>query len=274
MVEYPLPGGQIMFVFFSKLLPIFIYPLGLAVLLIVLAIGVKSKLRLQRASLMLALCILWIAGNAWVSTALTRSLEWQYLPPNELPQAEVLIVLGGGMASSQYPRSIVEVNSAGDRVIYAAWLYHQGVAEHILVSGGSIPWREDRSSPAEDMTQLLIMLGVPEDVVWLEDQSKNTYENALFSREFLEIKGIDRIILVTSALHMPRAVGLFEHQGLEVIPMPTDYSVTETSWQHLWEPNFANQMINFFPSVSNLGSTTVALKEYLGLLVYRWRGWL
>lgn len=263
-----------MFVFFSKLLPIFIYPMGLVVLLIVLALGFKSKLRVQSASLMLALCILWIGGNSWVTTSLTRSLEWQYVPPDELPQAEVLVVLGGGMASAQYPRSTVEVNSAGDRVIYAAWLYHQGVAPHILVSGGAIPWLEERTSPAEDMSQLLLMLGVPEEAIWQEDQSQNTYENALYSREVLAAQGIDRIVLVTSAMHMPRAVGLFEHQGFEVIPMPTDYSVTEISWRHLWEPNIANQVFNFFPTVHNLQDTTVALKEYLGLLVYRWRGWL
>jgi len=263
-----------MFIFFSKLLPTFIYPMGLAVLLIVLALGYKSKLRLQRTSMIIALFILWVGGNAWVSTSLTRSLEWQYLPPDDLPQADVMVVLGGGMASSQYPRSTVEVNGAGDRVIYAAWLYHQGVAPHILVSGGYIPWMEERSSPAEDMTQLLIMLGVPEDAIWQEDQSQNTYENALYSHEYLESKGIERILLVTSAMHMPRAVGLFDHQGLQVIPMPTDYSVTERSWHHLWEPDFANQVFNFFPRVDNLQDTTVALKEYLGLLVYRWRGWL
>jgi uncharacterized SAM-binding protein YcdF (DUF218 family) len=263
-----------MFVFFSKLLPIFIYPLGLAIILMVLAFGFKSKLRLQRASLLLALCILWVAGNAWVSASLTRSLEWQYLPPNELPQAEVLVVLGGGLAPEQYPRSTVEVSGAGDRVIYAAWLYHQGVAAHILVSGGTIPWLAERTTPAEDMTQLLMMLGVPEDAVWQEDQSQNTYENALYSRQFLDSKDIDRILLVTSAMHMPRAVRLFEYQGLEVVPLPTDYSVTEKSWQHLWEPDIANQIINFFPNVNNLQDTTVALKEYLGLLVYRLQGWL
>ncbi|MEN8173677.1 MAG: YdcF family protein, partial [Chloroflexota bacterium] len=110
-----------MFVYLSKLLPTFIYPLGLAVILIVLALGTKSKPRFQGASLVLAFFVLWVGGNAWVSTSLTRSLEWQYLPPDDLPEAEVLVVLGGGMDSSQYPRSTVEVNSAGDRVIYAAW---------------------------------------------------------------------------------------------------------------------------------------------------------
>ena len=275
MVEYKhCAVVNYMFVFFSKFIPIFIYPLGLVIILITIALGVKSKKKLARASLIIALCILWIGGNVWISTALTRSLEWQYLPPEELPHADVLVVLGGGMASSQYPRSIVEVNSAGDRVIYAAWLYHQGVADHILVSGGKIAWLEDRSSPAEDMTQLLLMLGVPKEAVWQEDQSQNTYENARFSSEFLAAIAVDRIILVTSAMHMPRAVWLFEQQGLDVIPMPTDYSVTEASWRHLWEPNFSNQIINFFPSVNRLQDTTVALKEVLGLLVYRVRGGL
>ena len=99
--------------------------------------------------------------------------------------------------------------------------------------------------------------------------SRNTYENALYSRQFLQEKGINQIILVTSAFHMPRSVMLFEQQGFEVFPAPTDYGVTQDGWQRLWESNFVTQLINFFPRASYLSSTTHSLKEYLGLLVYR-----
>jgi len=71
---------------------------------------------------------------------------------------------------------------------------------------------------------------------------------------------------------MPRAVHIFEAQGFEVIPAPTDYSITEASWQQLWSPNLAAQLINFFPTASNLSGTTGALKEYLGMLFYTLQG--
>lgn len=188
----------------------------------------------------------------------------------------MIVVLGGGTQTLEEPRRIVEVNGAGDRVIYSAWLYHQGAADHILVSGGRIPWRESNhvptSTPAEEMTDLLIMLNVPENAIWQETLSTNTYENARNSARFLTDKGIENILLVTSAMHMPRSVRLYEAQGLKVVPAPTDYNVTvndldfkHSSWQVF--------LIRLLPSADNLSLTTRALKEYLGIVVYSIRGW-
>jgi uncharacterized SAM-binding protein YcdF (DUF218 family) len=90
--------------------------------------------RLQRIVLILALLCLLLAGNSWVAIGLARSLEWRYLPPDPVPQAEVIVVLGGGTAAQVPPRPMVEVNGSGDRVIYAAG--YAAKAQHILVSGG------------------------------------------------------------------------------------------------------------------------------------------
>ncbi len=76
----------------------------------------------------------------------------------------------------------MEVDQAGDRLIYAAQLYHQGKAEHLLLSGGRIDWISSGAPPAEDMAALLEMLGVPRQALWLESQSRNTYENARNAR--------------------------------------------------------------------------------------------
>jgi uncharacterized SAM-binding protein YcdF (DUF218 family) len=263
-----------MFVFLSKLIPIFIYPLGLAVILLVAALLLHRSPRGQRITLVGALLILLIASNTWVAASLTRSLEWQYLPLETYPPADVIVVLGGATHSAFAPRQIVEVNGAGDRLLYAAHLYHQGVAPRLLLSGGYIPWMNVSNAPAEDMAEILQMLGVPKEVLWRESESRNTYENALFTRQILAEQGIDRIVLVTSALHMPRAVGLFKKQGFEVTPAPADYNLTEVDWQRLWEPNLTTQLFNLLPSVGNLSDTTTALKEYLGILTYRLRGWL
>jgi uncharacterized SAM-binding protein YcdF (DUF218 family) len=115
---------------------------------------------------------------------------------------------------------------------------------------------------------------VSPEAFWFQTASRNTYEDALYSTEILSEKGIDRALLVTSAQHMPRAVALFEKQGLEVIPLPTDYGVTQADWDQLTQPNLAVQILNFFPSIGNIGRTTGVLKEYLGFFIYRLRGWL
>ncbi len=261
-----------MFSFASKFLPLFIYPLGLTWILLVLALLLRKRPGWQRAAILLTIAVIWIAGNNWVATALERTLEWQYLPPEEFPEVDVIVVLSGGTEPALYPRSTVEVGSAGDRVIYGAHLYHQGVAPHLLVTGGSVPYLGERVPESQLMAELLMMLGVPESAIWQESVSRNTYENALYSYEYLQEKGIRRIVLVTSAFHMPRSVMLFEQRGFDVIPAPTDYHITEEGWARLWEPHFLTQLFNFFPTASNLSSTTHSLKEYLGLLVYRLRG--
>lgn len=258
-----------MFSLISKFLPLFIYPIGLIWILLALSLLLRKKPGWQKTAIILAIAVIWIGGNSWIADSLKYSLEWQYLPPKEFPKAEVIVILSGGTDAPIYPRSIVEVGGAGDRVIYGAHLYHQGVAPQILVSGGSVPYIGENSPESNHMAELLIMLGVPEKAIWQESVSRNTFENALYSYEFLRKKGIDRIVLVTSAFHMPRSVMVFEQQGFEVIPAPTDYSITAESWQRLWEPELITQLFSFFPTASNLSNTTHSLKEYIGLMVYK-----
>ena len=106
----------------------------------------------------------------------------------------------------------------------AARLYRQGSAAHILLSGGNITWLGSRSAtPAQDMAELLGWTGVfhPRRSGCRKDL-QNTAEDALYSCRMLKEKGIRRVVLVTSAMHMPRSVTLFQHQGIEVIPAPAD----------------------------------------------------
>jgi uncharacterized SAM-binding protein YcdF (DUF218 family) len=266
-----------MFVYFSKLLPTIIYPISLGCILLLLALLIKTKERFRNTLILVTLLMLFLSGNHWISTALVRSLEWQYLPGDEIPTSDVIVVLGGGTEAEIYPRQSVEVNSAGNRVLYAGQLYKAGIAPNLLLSGGSIGWydaRGENTSPAEEMAEILSWMEIPEEAIWLEPNSLNTYENAEYSAEILQEKGIDQIILVTSAMHMPRSVALFEAQGLTVIPAPTDFSVTQAKWNDLTQASFSTQFIRIFPTASNLSKTTSVLKEYIGMAIYHFKGWL
>jgi uncharacterized SAM-binding protein YcdF (DUF218 family) len=262
-----------MFVFLSKLLPPLVYPLGLACILIILALLLGRRAGWRRAALILALLVLWAGGNRWVAMGLARSLEHRYLPPSPLPVVGAIVLLGGGTASPESPRPMTEINSAGDRVLYSAWLYQQGKAPAILASGGLLDWTPLHTTPAEDMASLLQMMGVPPDAIWLQPESRNTYEDALYSAQILKEKGVRRILLVTSAWHMPRSVRLFQAQGLDVVPAPTDFNVTDADWAELTRLDLRSQILGLFPSAENLGLTTRMLKEYLGLLVYDLQGY-
>ena len=263
-----------MFIFLSKFLPPLVYPLGLACILLLVSIALNRRPKLQRVGLLAVFLVLWVGGNRLVSASITRSLEWRYFPPAELTSpkekevAEVIILLAGSTHSEQYPRPFIEINGAGDRILYAARLYNLGKANRILLSGGRIDWMESGDSPAEDMAVLLEMMGVPREAMLFEDRSRNTAESAQAAWEILSTLKIQKVILVTSAAHMPRSLALFNAQGFDVIPAPTDYTITETEWQRLTHPDLTTALINLLPEAGNLAATSTALKEYLGLFVY------
>ena len=251
----------------------FVFPVGLACLLLILAL---LWARARRLAILLALIVLWLGSSRYVAYSLVRSLEGRYPALGGAPAADAIVVLGGGTRSSDPPRPMTEVNEAGDRLIYAAMLYRDGAAEVVLVTGGSIDWLQPEgvAPEATDMSALMQLLGVPDEALWLEARSRNTYENALYSREMLDEAGLNDILLVTSAMHMPRSAPLFTAQGLRVTAAPTDYLVSDAEWQHLWHGGPSATIINLLPNVEYLTYTTRCLKEYIGIFVYGLRGWL
>ncbi len=276
----PRPYNKWVFSYVSKILPLFFYPLGLAALLlaVVVAADLWGGRRTWRTGLTAAaLLLLWLGGNHGVAHGLIGGLERKFAVV-EAPQAEVIVVLGGATRPPFPPRPLPEVSEEGDRLIYAAELYRMGAAPRILVSGGRIGWLRGggpEETEAADMTALLTRLGVPETAIWQEPLAENTYENALYSRALLAEKGIDRVILVTSAFHMPRAVAVFEKQGFEVIPAPTDFFTAGSAVDVTTAPDqLAARIYYFLPQSEQLEITTIALKEYLGRVIYRLRGWI
>jgi uncharacterized SAM-binding protein YcdF (DUF218 family) len=262
-----------MFLYLSKFLPLLVYPLGLACILILLALFIR-ELRWQRIVLGGALLTLYLGGNSWVANGLARSLEWRYVSPAETPHAQAIVVLAGDERAAHYPRQTPEIGEAGDREIYAAHLYRHGAAPLILFSGGAVVWLSADTSPGETVAYMLEMLGVPSSAIRFETASQNTYESAVACQKMLAAEGIQRIILVTSAVHMPRSVGLFERQGFEVIAAPTDYTVTQAEWEGMKGVSLPATMIGLLPSANNLNVTTRTLKEYIGLFIYKLQGWL
>jgi len=200
--------------------------------------------------------------------SIVRSLEMRYPPLTGNEKADVIVVLGGGTDPQQYPRPMVEVNGAGDRMIYAARLYKDGMADKMILSGGTIDWQgEAETTPAKDMADLMVFMGIPEDAMILQGGSVNTAEDAEFSTTIIKENNWQKVVLVTSALHMPRSVELFKKLGIEVIPAPTDYVISDQAWKDLFSWRWENVLINILPTSSSLKSTTSAMKEYLGMLV-------
>lgn len=263
-----------MFLFLSKLLPLFLYPLGLACLLIIVAMVMWwRRSRWVPIPMSLALVVLLLASNSWVANGLVRSLEWQHLPPKTLPTADAIVLLGGATKSAFPPRPGVDLSESGDRVLYAGQLYREGKAPVVISSGGRIAWRGGGPPESEDMAQILQTLGVPSSAILQDPTSLNTYQNAINVHEILKERGINRVLLVTSAMHMPRSLQIFQRQGIDAIPAPTDFLVSE---QEIEEPNSSAQavLLSLLPDSDRLDRTTKALKEYIGMVIYRLRGWI
>ncbi|WP_008310037.1 YdcF family protein [Leptolyngbya sp. PCC 6406] len=264
-----------MFLFLSKLLPLLIYPLGFSCVLIVvtIALAIWGRRRWWAATTgALALGVLLIGSNAWVATRLMQSLEWRYLPPEPMPQAEAIVVLGGGTRSALHPRPWVDLSEAGDRVLHGIRLYQAERAPMLIFSGGRVPWRGGGQAESTDMATIATAFGVPRSAIVEEPRSLNTYENAMNVKAILERRGIDSILLVTSASHMPRSLAIFRKLGITAIAAPTDFWVSE---QSIWEVSSSLRavILSLLPDADNLNQVSRALKEYLGLWIYRLRGW-
>lgn len=263
-----------MFLYLSKLLPLFFYPLGLScVSLIVALVMLWKRPRIAAGAIALALSLLLLSSNGWVCNLMVRALEWQNIPAAQLPNADAIVVLGGATRSSFWPRPSVDLSEQGDRLIYAAQLYRQQKAPIIILSGGRIDWRGSGSSESADMVTLLTSIGIPSQALVQDPDSLNTYQNAVNVRKILESRQIRTVLLVTSAMHIPRALKIFQRQGIQAIPAPTDFLVSLGEMQEMTStPKGA--ILNLLPETDNLNKFTNALKEYVGSFVYRLRGWL
>ncbi|MEM8660967.1 MAG: YdcF family protein [Pseudomonadota bacterium] len=195
------------------------------------------------------------------SNYLMGRLEDPYTPRamSVIPKVDVIVLLGGAIRGDTHMSTLGDLNQQADRVVHALALFKAGKAPRILISGGGM---EEVRSEAEIMQDLLTLMGVPAAAIVLEDQSRNTYDNAVMSAAILREMGAKDVLLVTSAFHMRRAEAAFKAQGVEVITAPTDY-------QRLVGPSL---MPGFLPSVGNLQQTTYAIHETLGYWIYRFRG--
>jgi uncharacterized SAM-binding protein YcdF (DUF218 family) len=266
-----------MFFFLSKLLPLFIYPAGLSCLLLMVAIATFWKQpRIAAGAMGAALGVILFSGNAWVAAALVRGLESQYRPAATYPKVAAIVILGGATRPPAAPRVWPELLEGGDRILYAARLYKEGYAPKLILTGGRNTWKVDTgnsngNSEAQDIEALLEFMGIPKAAMLLERTSLNTHENAVNVKAILTQEKLEGpILLVTSALHMPRSMAIFKKEGIAAIAAPTDYLVDEsTSAQGI--PDF---LIKLLPDAEELYHTTIALREYVGMMVYWLKGWI
>lgn len=257
-----------MYIYLSKILPLLVLPIGLVIELTFMAflLVIAGKKKSSAILLFLAMALLWGASTPYVAEWLTGRLERDYpaLMMTEVPRSKCVVLLGGAIEPVRPPRVDIDLLDGADRIRKAAQLYRAGLAQLIIVSGGNQPWSPFEESEAVSVKTLLLESGVPSEAIHLEEDSRNTRENAFYSAGLLKKLACGKPLLVTSATHMKRAVGAFERLRVEVFPVSTDVKVVD-------RPSLT--IFHFLPDADALHMTSDAMREWLGQWIYRLNGW-
>jgi uncharacterized SAM-binding protein YcdF (DUF218 family) len=235
------------------------YPLAQSLGLAGLGLAGLSLHRYRTAVALFSMAALWLGLCATPAFAawLQHGLEDQYpqRTASAYPTADAIVVLGG----APYPHAEADWTNDSPSVLksrlgFGFQLYMHARAPVILLSGGG--------GDAVAMAHQLARQGISPSAMRLETRSRDTHENAAFSAAILKREGRRHILLVTSSMHMPRAAASFRRQGLQVIPAPAlDLSAPAKQAPTRWRPQAV------------LLRSARSLREYLGLLYYKLRGW-
>ncbi|WP_159016110.1 YdcF family protein [Cognatiluteimonas profundi] len=240
-----------------KLLVTLTYPLALSAVLLALALVVlllrQRKLAVAFGAMALGWSLLWSvpAFSDWLRQSLER--RHPVVAEATLPRADAIVVLGGGSYEWTARPDVGPDDLVHSRLAAGARAWLGGRAPIIILSGGR---GRPGHTEADLMAQAIGRLGIPASALLLEQHSRNTRDNAVFTAQLARQHGVHRVLLVTSSLHMPRASLLFRDAGVEVVPVSVpEPEFAPMDWEQRW-----------LPTRSALWRSGRALKEYAGLL--------
>jgi uncharacterized SAM-binding protein YcdF (DUF218 family) len=252
------------FFYASKIVWFFAGPTNLLVVLAALGAGLLFTRwsRLGRALATAAAVGLLLIGFGPVGKLIALPLEDRFPQRTaDAPRVDGIIVLGGAIG---FGRGQVAFNEAASRMTAAVELAKRHPGARLLFTGGDGALvTADGRTEAHAADEFFRLAGIAGERLVMEDRSRNTRENALFTRELVQPGPGERWLLVTSAFHMPRAIGCFRAVGLEPEAYPVDYRTDGD----------ARDLLPFRHMFNGLQLTDLAVKEWIGLMVYRAAGY-
>ncbi|MEO5977621.1 MAG: YdcF family protein [Chryseolinea sp.] len=215
-----------MFFFFSKTIDFLVMPLTWICAAVLAAILFK-KPKIKQRLLWVAAGLLFFFCNDFISNEVMYAWEIRTTPYSEMRQHELAIVLTGATQSEIKPADRVYFNKGADRVTHTVQLYKMGLVKKILISGGigKIGENYDDVPEANKFEQAMILMGVDEGDIILENKTRNTYESAQRVKPMLDSLHYNenQCLLVTSAFHMRRSLACYKKVGLNIMPFTTDF---------------------------------------------------
>jgi len=256
-----------MFFILSKLLAFALKPLNWLALLAVFSLLTKNP-RWRKRSVTALIITLLFFSNPWLVNQLARIWETGKRSPDTIIEPyDVGILLGGYVNfNADAPPGVLTFHQAGNRLTTTLMLYQTGKIRRILLSGGDGRLiGSDRPEAAVART-FLVQCGVPDSAIWIENNSRNTHENALFSKQMVDsLAPGGRCLLITSAWHIRRAEACFDKTGLDCDAFGMDFLAEKSNgnWLNWLEPDW-----------KALLKWELLLKEWVGWLAYRGKGYV
>lgn len=254
-----------MLFYLSKIFWFLIQPLNLAIFLLAFSLLVAWFGWRKLGGFTALLSFLILALSSWTSLGalMLNPLEERFQRPPLPNKVAGIVVLGGGFEGAvNLARGGYDINSGGDRFLEAAVLARRYPGAKVVVSGGTGTLVLEGEGDADTAPKLFEALGVPASRLVLETESRNTYENVENIRQLITPGPNETWLLVTSAFHMPRAMGLFRKAAIPVQPWPVDYRTSGNEGIGVMRDNPAD----------SLQTTTMAVREWIGLIAYKFVG--
>ncbi len=252
-----------MFFYLSKTIYFLLMPLGLILICFVLAWKLK-RIRWKRYCRYAGIFLCFLFTNPFLSNEFIGWWEYKPVPLSQLQnQYDLAIVLTGIADNQREPKDRVYFNKGADRITHTVQLYKMGKVKKILLAGGSGSFGTPDLLESDNLKRAMVMMGVPDSLIMVENKSKNTHQSAVNTAEMLEGQKYDRVLLITSAFHMRRAYASFTKAGMQVNPFPADFYASKRAYTpNVWIPN-PGAMVKW----------TVLFHEILGLLTYKVMGY-
>jgi len=243
-------------IYLHKILPHLIYPT--TIILAFLIIGVFFKKRLL---LTIAIALFLITTSPIASNQMLRYLEAGQLKKSviDMKDADAIVVLSGMLTQIESSQGLAFEWSDPDRFFGGMELIHSSKANRLIFTGGKLPWQKSIETEGDVLAEYAKKFGIHADVIQITKEVQNTEGEAKAVKELLSSQNLNKIILVTSAFHMPRAKNLFIKQGLEVQTYPVDFKVGASNMT----------FVDFLPAAYAMKDFEFAIRELLGRAYYQ-----
>jgi uncharacterized SAM-binding protein YcdF (DUF218 family) len=255
-----------MFFFLSKTLNYLVLPLTIVVIFLVLSVIIKRQ-PWKRRFFWTGFVLLLFFSNDFIANSIMRAWEIDATPYSSLQPRELGVVLTGTTHSFQEPNDRVYFKRGADRVTHTIQLYKLGLIKKILISGGSGRLLKEDEPEANKFQKVMLMAGVDEQDILLENKTRNTYESAVAVSQMLDSLQLNQTdcLLITSAFHMRRSLACYRKAGLDIEPFTTDFYGLQDK---LFLPSF------LLPSMEGFIIWEKLLKEWTGFVAYKVAGYL